>query len=140
MNIIRFYTVPYRVNRREFPKSPKHQAPKWLMRFIDRLYHYLGDFQPIGVSIEYETTVIDFTSIIDGLHQHIHEVRRTTALDPKYLIIGREEYYKLSGQIMKDYPYSFGPYPHDQLDILGLQVVIVPWIDGLFCLPDLGRL
>jgi hypothetical protein len=140
MNHLRFHIYPFRVNRLELPKSPKRQSPKWMKPYLDKMYSYLGEFQSAGIAVEYETVVIDFSSILDGLHAHIREISYSTGLTPKYLIIGRDKYYELSGQVLKEMPYIIGPYPHDRLEIFGLKVVIVPWIDGLFCLPDLGAL
>jgi hypothetical protein len=134
----------YRVDREKFAHSPKRQAPRWLYRLFKKAHAWLGEFVNEPVTSSIKTTTVDFSKKFDGILQHINEVQRTTGLRPKFLIVGREAYYELSGEILGKYPFMF-PYPPDRQEarpdsLFGLQVVVVPWIDGMFCLPDLDRL
>lgn len=139
---MRITFATYRLDRETFTHPPKRLAPRWLYRLFKKAYAWLGDFvnEPVEASIK--TTTIDFTKKFDAIRQHKYEIERTTGLRPKYLFIGREAYFELTNEQMNDYPFLLpmnlsGP---PETTVLGLTVVVVPWIEGMFCLPDLDRL
>lgn len=121
---------------------PKRKTHKWLLRIIQPVYKWLKDFVPPDPveSVTYHAVEIKFDKYIDVIKNHAREIERTTGKRPKFLFMGRREYHEMTGEIMGEYPFFIGPYPENQLQVLGLQVIIVPWIDGLFCLPDLGEM
>lgn len=120
----------------------KRKAPKWALRIIQPIHKWLGDFitHPLEKSVTYHTTEIKIDKYLDVIKRHARNIENTTMMRPKYLLIGREDYYNMTGEVMKGYPFSVGPYPETQLQIFGLQIIIVPWIDGMFCLPDLDEM
>lgn len=122
--------------------SAKRTAPKWLLRIFQWAYNWLGDFitPSPAKSVSYHRVEIKFDKYYNDIRQHVHEIERDTGQRPRYLFMGHKEYYEMTGQVMNDYPLMLGPFPEEQLQLFGLRIIIVPWIEGLFCLPDLDKM
>lgn len=132
----------YRLDRETLIQPPKRQAPRWLYRLLKKAHAWLDDFANEPVEVSIKTTTIDFSQKFDGIHEHIREIQRTTGMRPKYLFIGRDVYFELSKEVLDRFPFAINyNYPPQRgNELFGLTVVVVPWIDGIFCLPDLDKL
>lgn len=133
---------PLRVREILVKHGPKRKAPGWLLRVIRPLHKWLGDFVVEQTELNIETTRIDLADKLSAIQEHMYECENQTGLRPKYLIVGRDTYYEMTNETMKAHPFLINvQHPHYQGSmIFGLTVVMVPWIEGMFCLPDLDRL
>lgn len=90
---------------------------------------------------EYRTVRVEGASLLEKVRLNQHDLRMLWDQDGKYLIVGRKAAYDLL--------HECDDFMHFQVDVklglnrktrvLGLEVVVVPWIEGLFVLPDLTK-
>jgi len=118
--------------------APKRNAPRRLRRLLLRLRNFLNTFDD-NVEAPYTVVTLDTRKLMDMINDHAYDIRRRTGADPKYIIMGRDKYYQLTGEIAQRSPRIID-LTTPTTSVMGMSLIVVPWIDGLFCLPDLDSL
>lgn len=135
----------------------------YLRKGLDRWYHrafvWLGT--KLGIyekgferSVSYETVEIDMRGSISKMLEHRHNLEMVSGKRAKYLILGRDQMNKVAMQDMviqhlgvHQVPLMVPVINHRSLPsepthrrmMYDLEVIVVPYIDGCFVLPDLDR-
>ena len=134
--------VLYNQDISEVPILPERRCHPWFLNIIEKMIDYLSSFDTRGRTEEITCTeVVLFSRILSDLcFDQYERVWELTNKAPKILLIGRDEWKKLHGELIKQ-PFSFMFEPDYRMGsgykVLGMRVVVVPWISGLFCLPNL---
>jgi hypothetical protein len=86
---------------------------------------------------------IDETRLLDEIRLISYEIESIWNKEIKYIVCGREMAYKLWGEkaIRMPWETNIGVHlQHGQSEgIIGLKLVVVPWLEGIALLPDLER-
>lgn len=103
---------------------------------MERLLAWLRKFEP-PPTVRIKTTIFEFDTLLEEINQHQRSVYRLTGKKPKYLFIGRDKYCQATGEQLGYYPLALD---RGRNTCFGMTVMVVPWIDGLFCLPDIDEI
>lgn len=124
-------------NRYEFNAKGKWPwLQRQLFKILDRLRAYSYDTQ-----VTYSTVEVDTSKIVEALMQHQSDVHMLMERRAKYLVIGVDAFAELSNDPMIrnymrfDFQTKIGY--NNRYQMLGLECIVVPWIQGFFILPDL---
>lgn len=116
---------------------------KWLQRSCIWVLDKLG-CQSYGLETSIEYMRIGFDDIVDLVMRQRRAVEAIAGHGCKYLLLGREQMRELVlsdqyGQTMFQFPpdYRASVHPHPMM-FAGLNVVLVPWFDGVICLEELS--
>jgi len=124
---------------------PKRDCYPWLRKLFMKAIDFLSDFDNRNETEEecIKRVVLFSRDLTELCFDHYWRVYNLTNREPRILFIGRDQWEKLSGSFY-DQPVSFMFEPDFRTraggKVLGMRVIIVPWISGLFCLPDLDSL
>jgi hypothetical protein len=129
----------------------------WLQNLAYKILKKFGKPYEIEV-IKYSRYTLSVPSLIKAIEQSSNNLQMLMSRRAKYLIIGEDMYYKLTQEKRREenisgypifgvnmiQPSSQSPfetnYDYRKREMLfGLTVVVVPWVDGLFVLPDLDK-
>jgi hypothetical protein len=127
-------------NRYEF--NAKGRWP-WLQRWAFWLLDKLSA-RACDESITYSTVHVDGNDIIQAVMRNRADIERLYNKRAKYLVIGAEDLARLLNepsirQMMRfRFPVQIGGFD-GRCGILGLEVVVVPWLSGFFVMPDLEK-
>lgn len=140
-NVIRFNTYEYKPAYFETPvktvRSELTRVQRWFVWLADRLGVFKADYER---TVKYETTTLDLREIVSGVMEHQHNLMALNSGRAKYLIVGRDQY---RGMMMSQEARNLGLFPMPiggtPPSFAGLEVVVVPYIDGAFILPDLDQ-
>lgn len=123
----------------------------WLQRLLIRLWKKLGgrvrqDF------VQYKYITVSLDDLVKAAMSNQANVMRIYNRESKYLIVGRTQFAliaqnysrfdSLDSYLRFSIPFEYNARvgvdscPQPKM-FAGLEVVVVPWIDGLFVLPDL---
>lgn len=129
------------INPDRFEFNPRGRFP-WLQRWLFKLLAKLGA-NSLEKSVTYKTVEIDTTRILEALFENQRNVMELYNKRARYVVIGRKDFTRFcSDPEYRDPLYFNFSAPigiNNQRTILGLEVVVVPWIDGFFVLPDLNE-
>jgi hypothetical protein len=119
----------------------RHQRFRWLQRICIWVLDKLG-CQYYDIQSNFETVTIDFDDIVELVLDQRYAIEYITGKRCKYLVLGREQMVKLrvsvSGQMLFQFPYDYrASIRSDSMTFAGLNVVFVPWFDGILCLQEL---
>lgn len=102
--------------------------------------------------IKYTRTAINLDSLFDAVLENKVMMRMIYNREAKYLIVGNDYYEKFMKEIAKsenDFIYFNVPYEYkskvfyngvrEEGIFRGLKVIFVPYLEGIFCLPDLNQ-
>lgn len=131
------------VERRIKDSYALNTSKKWV--WLQRICFWILDKLGAYAFIEHEAhSVVTwrtedlYTLVRDGMFQ-LHSV----GLDAKHILVGREEYFKLTQQTPCSamgpmwFPIGGGPvHP----SIHNANIVVVPWMNGVLVLPDLDKI
>lgn len=118
----------------------RHKAPAFLRGWLLRLRDWLNAFEDIK-TVGYETVTFDFTPLVDDIFRMIQAVE-SRGHKAKYLIVGRKAYFELTLKLKQQvdfnhFNFNIQSNRYGDLSPFGLVVVVVPWVDGWFILPEL---
>lgn len=131
-SIRKFYYVPTR-------KALKWWSPFW-MKPMTWLYNYLHQYcQPLHdrERAYYKELVIDYFTIRDKIREIMRDVGKHERLFPAFLFIGYDHFQELLGTKDIDHAMSFQITNDGWHMLYGMRLVIVPWIKGCFCMPQM---
>lgn len=114
----------------------------WLQRLLFKVLRWLKA-NSYNTTVTYQTIEIDTQDIFTALMKNRYDVEALYNKRARYVIMGPNDFMR----------FTKGAEAHDMMrihfsaalgtkmkpNILGLEVVIVPWIDGFFVLPDLEQ-
>jgi hypothetical protein len=117
---------------------------KWLQRLCIRILNKLG-CQRYVMQSTFETVTVDFDNIVELVLKQSYAIECVTGRRCKYLVLGRKQMIELDLAVPEG--HMLFQFPHDykariylgSMIFAGLKVVIVPWFDGILCLPELER-
>jgi hypothetical protein len=131
--------------------TPSARWP-WLQRKLISILRRLGCREALYLkyNTEMERVTMDFDSLAAAVCQCREDLSRVYRREAKYLIIGRDRYDDLlhaktaAGLYAVEWPVDHQAQVaidgrRRPLIFQGLIVAFVPWIDGVFVLPDLGQ-
>lgn len=127
------------LNPNRFEFNPEGRMP-WLQRFLFKLLRWLKA-DSYDTSVTYTTVKIDPPNILDALMRNRVDVERLYNKRARYVVMGASDFQRFStapeinDMLRFNFMAPFGM--NGQRTILGLDVVIVPWIEGFFVMPDL---
>lgn len=112
----------------------------WLQKLLFKLLSKLGA-NSLDRSVAYKTTEIDTSSILTALMESQRDVTMLYNKRARYVIMGPRDFARFSNEPeirdMLRFHFTSQIGYNNTRAILGMEVVIVPWIDGFFVLPDL---
>jgi hypothetical protein len=133
----------------KFQFDPKAKAP-WLQKVCFWLLKLLGAHAKFAQE-HIKRVDIDLNKLVDALMRNRADVEMLYHKRAKYLVVGADKFEDLvtspevqASYMMFEVPLHFNARagyngrPMPQM-FAGLQVVVVPWIDGMFVLPELDR-
>lgn len=126
---------------KRFEFNPKGRLP-WLQRWLFKLLGKLGA-NSLNESVTYTKVEIDTSRILDALLENQRDVMMLYNKSARYVVMGPKDFARFCGDPEYRDPLYFNfsaPIGmNGKRSILGLEVVIVPWIEGFFVLPDLAE-
>lgn len=129
------------LNPNRFEFNPRGRMP-WLQKLLFKALRWLKA-DSYDTHIEYKTVEIDPPSIIDALMLNRVDVERLYNRRAKYVVMGPSDFHRFcTAPEIKDmlaFSFTVPIGMNGERTILGLEVVIVPWIEGFFVLPDLNE-
>lgn len=129
------------LNPNRFEFNSKGRLP-WLQKLLFKVLRWLKA-DSYDTTVEYTTVEIDQTSIIDALMRNRIDLERLYNKRARYVVMGPDDFRRfctapeINNMMMVNFTAPVGM--NGKRTILGLEVVIVPWIDGFFVLPDLNE-
>jgi hypothetical protein len=121
----------------------------WLQRVLFRLLRRLGASSGFEEIRRVECVRVDFDAIVAAVLTSQDDMMRVYQKRAAYIVVGGSRYHDLlgardrSGMFVVSFPWDFqartslGMERHPRM-FAGLKVAFVPWVDGLFVLPDLA--
>jgi len=109
-----------------------------LLSKVSNVKHYSESSKKIAV----EKVKIDYTEIEKMIFEHMESVRCIYNKQCRMIVMGYSQMVKLGNEINSPMTISFPHgyksssfYDSQPLNFAGIEVVIVPWIDGIFVIP-----
>ena len=91
------------------------------MRILERIgCQYMEPGAPMYQRIE-----LDLSNIVPAIHEHAMELECMTGKRPRYLLLGQDQYIADPARLITHF--------------MGLDVVLIPWMDGMIVLPELPQ-
>lgn len=129
----------------KYQYDPKGRWP-WLQRACFWVLKKLGAFASFSEE-HIQRVDIDLDKLVEAVMRNRADVEMLYRKRAKYLVVGADKFYELSVSVQPHYmtftvPHQFNARvgynnrPMPQM-FAGLQVIVVPWIDGMFVLPEL---
>lgn len=115
----------------------------WLQRLLFWTLNKLKAYS-YDTKVTYTTTEIDTSKILDALMQNQCNAEMLYHKRAKYVVMGPSEFSRFSGEMRDHAPFmqfnfdarvGFGR----SMTTLGLECVVVPWIEGFFVMPELNN-
>ena len=110
---------------------------------------YMCVYRNVHESPSIEDTV-SFTRVsvsIDDIVRSLHDCQLKmglTGIRPRYLLVGKSEMRDILNMPEVEHMFSFHVPKEDinarikpEVAIFGVTVVLVPWIEGIFCMPEI---
>jgi hypothetical protein len=129
----------------QYEYDPKGKWPL-IQRACFWVLRKLKAFARFGAT-EIRRTELDLDKLVEAVMRNRADVMLLYNKQAKYLVVGMDRWYELTGAGDRNYltfevPHSFHArigYDNKPLPQLfaGLKVIVVPWIDGMFVLPEL---
>lgn len=156
LRVFKKVPLPYEVPINRFFQSGTRE---FHFAWISKLYIYFQEIlvnilQRMGSKIfwmeeeiEYQKIEFDTNDLYEICGEQIKTIFKSTHQHPKYLLVGHEEYLKLTK--LRDHSGLFAMNVHNfvhqmdkkgQVTAFGMKVVLVPWMDGILALPDLEEI
>lgn len=149
MDTIRFATYQATPVYLEVPRrSVKKDLPNWLARAVVWIGEKCGVLErDYERTVSYQVAELDMRGAIDEMAKHAANMEMIQSNRAKYLIVGRDQMKRLD---MQDWAIRnlgtrqipFGVAYGDGTErryLYGLEIILVPYIDGCFVLPDLEK-
>lgn len=112
----------------------------WLQKLLFKLLRKLGA-NSLNTSVSYKTVEIDTKSILNALMENQRDVMTLYNKRARYIVMGPRDYARFTNDPeCRDLLYFGFSVPigmGNRRTIMGMEVVIVPWIEGFFVMPDL---
>jgi hypothetical protein len=93
--------------------------------------------------VTYKTTEIDTSKILEALMKNTRDVQMLYYKRAKYVVMGIEAFAQMSNEPhvheMMRFNFNTRIGINRQFTALGLEVIVVPWIEGFFVLPELTK-
>lgn len=116
--------------------APNPERPLfWLQRLCCRILDKLGAWY-YQDRVQYQTVDMNLGDLVQALYTNVRDIRLLTGKQSKYLIVGRQQQMEILKWADPFY-VRVDASRFNRIEFYGLTVVCVPWIDGLFVLPDL---
>lgn len=114
----------------------------WLQRLIFQVLRWLRA-NSLQTSVSYETVEIDTSNILNALMENQRDVEMLYNRRARYVVMGPRDLARLCDQpeIRELMRFNFTSLIgiNSRRTVLGLEVVVVPWVEGFFVLPDLEQ-
>lgn len=125
----------------DFYQINKNGKFVWLQKLCWKLLKKYG--KPDFIQ-QYSIKCVDleFKKVIDLIMQNIDAVHQIEQLECKYIVIGHNKLKELMSDDISRHYFSFqiprnAELNHQQRMFLGMRIILCPWIDGVFCLPEI---
>jgi hypothetical protein len=97
--------------------------------------------------VSYKRVDLNLDDVVRATLEHEQNIYTLTHRKGKYLVVGNKQWMELAKQaadqfVMFPFPpnYRANIHPREHQNMFaGMKIVVVPWIDGLFVLPDLEK-
>lgn len=110
---------------------------QWWIKPMTKLYDFLGRYCQHTEVRYYKTITISYDTLLDKIMDICDNVYCTGFERPEYLFIGRDYFDDLLGHIDIRYVMSFQINASGFKELYGMNIIIVPWITGCFCMPKM---
>ena len=112
----------------------------WLQRIIFALLRRLGCQSTVTLRGEIKTAYIERDSVIRALLEQQAILREFDRFRPTELFIGSDDYKELMRETSRwDYPVTFATEYNSDRQVMGLNVTVVPWMEGILIPPPRDR-
>ena len=140
------YAIHKRRSVRELFRSPSDfslSQSRWklVQRFKVWLFHLVWHWCMPMERVPTDTVTrveVNHDKLLDMLKEQQIELCHLLDKRCDAIVLGQKQFYELTKEVMEqDFQFRTTiPYAHGQsLMVLGMDVIVVPWIDGLFLLP-----
>jgi hypothetical protein len=129
----------WELNKDRFEFNPKGKFP-WLQKRLFKLLRWMkaDSFDKV---IKYNTRTIDTSKIVEAIRFNKYDIERLYYKKARYVIMGYDAFTALDGEMREflrfEAPIRMGM--GNRSEIMGLEIIVVPWIEGFFVLPDLEK-
>ena len=113
--------------------------PIWLTKIARKLQEWLNAHIPTDTTV-ITRHVVDLSKIDDAILKTIDEFWKTRHTEPTYILIGIEQLKCLQLQLQPWEVYSVHKDYYRRMELFGVEVILVPWMDGILALPDIESL
>jgi hypothetical protein len=119
----------------------------WIQRLCFWLLEKIGAYH-FDDKVSIKQFTIDFDDIVEAVVKQEQLVYQISRERPRYLVLGHAQYRKLMGatesmmMFQARFPENFNAriYPKEYQGMFqGMELLLIPWIDGMFVLPELKR-
>lgn len=112
---------------------PEKDVPEWLRSILLKVRDWLDTFDRPDPTYTPRRYMVDLSDVVREAERMWEVVRRYTNKRPAYLVVGETQFYEFMSLSEKQQMGQFINYE----TALGFNLVVVPWIDGAFLLPEL---
>ena len=113
---------------------------QWWLKPMTWLCKFLKQYCERGEKLYYKTLVVNHDDILDKIQDMYDDMYSISCKKPAYLIVGRDHFDKLFGHSDIRYAMSFQMTQSGFKELYGMRIVLIPWITGCFCMPDMEDL
>ena len=137
---------------RELPNEYEFRPDRrfrWLQRGLFWILGKLGAYSRQAV-IKTTTVHINMNDITEAAFKHAEYIHKSTGRAPRYLLVGRPEYDRFMREASDQWMRFAVPMDFNAPVVMngrraplffqGMEVLFVPWMEGMVCLPDLDNL
>lgn len=125
-------------DRYEF--NPKGRLP-WLQKLLFKVLRKLKA-DSFDTAVTYKTVEVDTDKILSALMENQRDIELLYHKRAKYVVMGPSDFSRFSGELEAHQFMRFNFNARIGLGRaitpMGLECVVVPWVEGFFVLPDLA--
>ncbi len=123
------------------PKGGK--VRRYIGRLLEKALHKVSDVSPYfeeKTITEVERVTVDFTEVEKAIFDNVTNVRRLNE-EPFMVLMGGEQFHMLESNMRSvsfRFPHDYRSntyYGNEPIQFAGLEVKIVPWMDGILVVP-----
>lgn len=128
--------------------SIRYQKGKFKRSMGEFLFKLLSKIATVDLyskpmeNVKVERITIDYQEIEKMLWEHIESIRCIHNKDCRMIVLGHRQMRELGNELNSpmqfNFPYSYSSnsvYDNERLEFAGIEVSVVPWIDGVFAIP-----
>ena len=123
----------------QFTANKKYHRTQRILFWILRKIGCYAQVQEISL----ESVRFDKKDFVERLHEMRRGILNLYREEGKYLLIGGEACHELTGYLASS-KFSFSCQANfykdnGRMEVVGLNIVVIPWMEGMLVVPDLGR-